>query len=453
MDNYETRCPNCRCVNLSFAHACIRCGSILCSYGSTPLETHGFSWDRVYKNLISGNDDEVFYALSVIQQSRYEQLIPSLEKIFQGRHPVTNEKIYLDATHKASLLLAIGMIGTAEAGRTIVAIADKNKIDFIMDEILLTAACFGAGFCERTPELMVFVLNAFNTSPPSLRHFACEILKKFGDPTMLKDLFEYTISDINFASANTTTGYYGSGLLGIALSVADFTSTMQSENQLTTLMNLLPLASNASPMLVGKLSEDSQRIYALQRRIDVIESIVRRYGGSVLSDSTPLLKKGYEKFVAACVVLRLFPDPRDWIQPILDAVNGAWLTTSVATKLSGYDALVRLLKESSVPQWETLILAGLQNSNPIVRSSVASSILIHGLERFYPAVLQLVNDPKKEVRVSLVYGLVLLQTRSPELATAYLQTIAMQNTDKDARFLANRLITEPELAQFIQAML
>jgi len=269
---------------------------------------------------------------------------------------------------------------------------------------------------------------------------------------MYLELFDFSISDLNLAD-DIQVGYFGSSKLGKAIALTQFAIGSNQANRLSALMNILTFSKNPNPILLSNVSIDMRRCWAQLKRIDVIESIIRNNGPEAFTSILPNIKKNHEKFLAACVIARIFPDPKDWLNIIISPINGPWLTTPVASRLTGYDTIVRLSKKNDQFQSDNIILSGLNHSNPIIRSCSASSIIIHKLEKYYQYVFKLSNDTNKDVRVSLVYSLILLKSHAPQLANSVLNSLFTQDRDSDVRGLADRALSDEEFIARVQEQL
>jgi len=406
----------------------------------------------VFNFLIQGDDDELSYALTVIQHNKYPQLIPTFTKFYQERHPSTNQNIKVDKYHKAFILLALGLIGTVDAGKAIASLADANQVDFMLGEIIPIFGTYAAGVCNPSPESAKFILQQFSNYNMLVKHFACETLKRNGNISMYRELLDFALSDLNLAD-DVNVGYFGSSKLGKAISLTQFAVGTHKANRISALMNILTFSKNPNPSLLNTVSTDIRRCWSQLKRIDVIESIVRKNGFETLNPILPSIKKNHEKFLVACVIARIYPDPKDWLNIIISPINGPWLTTPVASRLTAYDTIVRLSKKNESFQSENIIQSGFHNSNPIIRSCSISTIIIHQLEKYYPDVLKLTNDPNKDVRISLVYSLILLKFHNPQLADGILKSMSNKDNDNDVRKLSERALSDQNFVQSVQQQL
>lgn len=349
-------------------------------------------------------------------------------------------------------MLALGLIGTVDAGKAIASLADQNQVDFMLEELIPIFGTYAAGVCDPSPESAKFILQQFSNYNMVVKHFACESLKRIGNSSMFRDLFDFALADLNLAD-DVDVGYFGSSKLGKAIALTQFAIGTHEANRISALMNILTFSNNPNPILLNTVSTDMRRCWAQLKRIDVIESIIRKNGYETLNPILPNIKKNHEKFLAACVIARIYPDPKDWLNVIISPINGPWLTTPVASRLTAYDTVVRLSKKNESFQSDNIIQSGFHHSNPIIRSCSISTIIIHQLEKYYSDVLKMTHDPNKDVRISLVYSLILLKSHNPQLADSVLKSISMKDNDNDVKKLSDRALSDQDFVHIVQQQL
>lgn len=428
-------CSNCKSINLNVSPVCIRCNSKLRFLSQHVNRTDSLSWEAIFNNLMSGDDSAVEHALSIINVTKYPQLIPALVQICNGRNPTTNNKFKIDSEHKAMALLALGLIGTEEASREIV------KLRVSDDEFGYPHAMYALGICQPTREGLEFANEKRRDSVSFGSYFAHEILKKYASLSYLQKIISSTENELELLNGNEPRYSDAGSLLGLA-----FAAVVKKDYQqaYTAQQALVHTADWRAYLIIDHNSpDDIQREWKLMRSLEVLENILERIGDESINALIPQFKKPIEKFMVACLLARRSTIPQTWQQIIVDVANQSGSKTKDAVRFIAYDSLVRYQVKNPGSDLFRHIQIGLQNK-PAIRSGIAASVLYHGLDRLYPDVLGLINDPDKYVRSALANEMTYLYKRDPQTAIKTLRQL-ITDKDKDVRETA-----EGNLADLLQ---
>lgn len=416
-----TECSNCKVINLNVSPVCIRCNSKLPYLSQHEVKTGSLSWETIFNNLISGDDSAVEHALSIINMTKYPQLIPALVQIYKGRDPKTNNKVKIDDKHKAMVLIALGLIGTEEASRAIV---NLGGWDF---EFVYPYKNYALGICQPTREGLEYAYERRIGSVSIGSYFAYEILKKHAQASYLQKIIAFTDTEMELQNDNEPRYSDRKSLLGLAFAAVQ----KKDYQQEYTAQQAFIHEGDMRVYFIIDSPDDIQREWKLLRSIEVLENILERLGDEEINTYIPQFKKPIEKFMVACLLARRSTIPQAWQQVIIDIADQSGSKTKDAVRFVAYDSLVRYQVKNPDSNLINHIQKGLQNK-PAIRSGIAASVLYHGLDRLYADVLGLVNDPDKYVRSALAIEMPYLHKRDPQTAINTLRQL-MADNDKDVR--------------------
>jgi hypothetical protein len=174
---------------------------------------------------------------------------------------------------------------------------------------------------------------------------------------------------------------------------------------------------------------DTRRMWMYQLRISITKILAGGSGAEPLLKILPRARQVIQRLIAALSALEFDPKSIQCLNLLSEGARSA----NKEERILAYDGYIKNYVRTHDPAIIPWGLAGLKDSNQVVRGAVASSILFNRAEAWYPQTFELLKSPSVDTRTSLVVPLMLLAAQNDDQATAMLESVMKNDKDKSMR--------------------